>query len=62
VPRRRRFNPHRLFRQIKLLAFEAALTIVFLYWLGKSVAHEIGLDGPPAFQPVQVDVCGADKR
>jgi hypothetical protein len=62
VPQRR-FNARRLLHKIKLLAFEASLTIVFLYWLAKCVTHELAFDAPPApARVVQADVSPTGKR
>jgi hypothetical protein len=47
VPRRRRkFDPIRLFHKIKIIAFEAGITIVFLFWVAKEVRHQLEWDKP----------------
>ena len=43
APRRRRFNTHRVFHQIKFYAVEIAVTIMFIAWLVRAVWHELGL-------------------
>ena len=43
---RKKFDPIRLFHKIKLLAFEAGITIVFIYWVVKEVRHQLGWDRP----------------
>ena len=62
--RRREFDPLRLLHSIKLIAFETALTIVFLAWLAKEVSHQLGWSQPPVTQPAlpKVDVQGSGKR
>ncbi len=42
--RKRRFNPHRLFHNIKFWAIEIIALIVFLNWAGKALWHELGFD------------------
>jgi hypothetical protein len=38
---RRRFNPHRVFHQIRSYAVETAAIIVFLVWIFTAVVHEV---------------------
>jgi hypothetical protein len=40
--RKRRFNPHRIFHQIKFYAVEISATTVFIVWLARAVWHELG--------------------
>ena len=39
--RRRRFNPHRFFHQVKFYAIESAATLVLLAWLLKEVRQQL---------------------
>jgi hypothetical protein len=36
----------RLFHKIKIIAFEAGITIVFLFWVVKEVRHQLEWDKP----------------
>jgi hypothetical protein len=40
---RRTTDPHKVLRDIKVYAVEVAVTIAFLFWLGKVLWHELGL-------------------
>ena len=42
LSRRRRFNPHRVFHNIKFYAVEIGATLVFLAWVFKEVRHQLG--------------------
>jgi hypothetical protein len=40
--KRKRFNLHHFLIDVKIVAVEVAATIVFLYWLGRGIWHELG--------------------
>jgi len=58
VQRRRKFDALRLFDKVKLIAFEAAITIVFIVWLVREVRHELGYDYEHGPREAQTDTCG----
>jgi hypothetical protein len=45
-PRKKKLDPIRLFHKIKIIAFEAGITIVFLFWVVKEVRHQLEWDRP----------------
>lgn len=44
--RKKKLDRIRLFHKVKLLAFEAGITIVFLFWVVKEVRHQLEWDKP----------------
>jgi len=44
--RRQKLDLLRLFHKIKIIAFEAGITIVFLFWVVKEVRHQLEWDRP----------------
>ncbi|MSV34524.1 MAG: hypothetical protein EXQ47_02855 [Bryobacterales bacterium] len=59
---RKKFDPIRLFHKIKLLAFEAGITIVFIFWVVKEVRHQLEWDRPAPPKLEQSDLSHVGKR
>ena len=61
MPRRRnrKYDLIRLFHKIKIIAFEAGITIVFLFWVVKEVRHQLEWDRP---EPPRIERMERDMR